>query len=695
MKQATARQPHGYENSKVEKYAFYRRRDHGNIEAMQNLIIAAIAAESGFELKPNSRHLISAIQGAHGGGEVVNVEFERNYLTLAAQLQFTGTEEAQRARVRDWLDALEFWQINTYLLFTIKKGGKIIGYRDDDSPICTVTTFIDHLLPVADEAVMRARDSVQWTGNTEQKIKAHPGIALAAQVEWAVKQLSRHPRYQAPDPPPKGSKPLSISEYVAQRQDIMLAENKRILGKLKDSEPTDVDEIDARLATLEVFYARARKDIDLGYESARTALLSMRDSRCKRMMDFTDPEEIARDVDAKIAAGIRSGATPPPTEIDHAGAHFAGTEGATTQEGDTSTQNATSYTCDFSAPDGYVEVEIDEGGGGNFPTQSTEEMPAKTQDSEPNMLGWALLWASRGIPVFPLHEVYDDVCTCTCADHWRKKEGKWTKICEGDNHVCGSECGNKGKHPRTDRKIGLQNGLKIASTDPDKITVWWSKYPTANIGGRMLGKVGIDVDGRHGGNATLYDLCEKHGQEWLEGAWENKSGSGGPHFIFDNPPDISFKNSAGKIGPGIDTRGDDGYLVMPPSLHVSGQRYEVESPAEFFPPLPQFMIDLLNKPKGEGEVVYQDSPKNLSAVGFGEKFPDGRRNDGLLAYGIGRVRHAWERTEDEIYQQLSQVNQVRCVPPLDDEEVRSLAAHIAYDYAYLYGVNATEKEVAA
>jgi hypothetical protein len=210
----------------------------------------------------------------------------------------------------------------------------------------------------------------------------------------------------------------------------------------------------------------------------------------------------------------------------------------------------------------------------------------------------------------------------------------------------------------------------------------------------MLGKVGIDVDGRHGGNATLYDLCEKHGQEWLEGAWENVSGSGGPHFIFDNPTGISFKNSSGKVGPGIDTRGDDGYLVMPPSLHVSGRRYAVKSLAEF-PPLPQFIIDLLNKPKGESEIAYQDSPKILSGVGWGEKFPDGRRNDGLLAYGIGRMRHAWERTEDEFYRQLSHLNQARCVPPLDDEEVRSLAAHIAYDYAYLYGVNATEKEVAA
>ncbi len=672
MKQATARQPHNYTNNDAERFAFYRRRDHANLEAMINLIIANIAEGAQFELSPKCRHLLSAIQGAHGGGEVVGVEFARDYLTIADQLQFTGTEEARRSRVRDWINAFEEWQTKTYLLITVIKGGEIIKYKDDGTPIRTRTTFIDHVLPVADEAVQRARASVQWKGDKAQSIKAHPGLALAAQVEWAVKQLSRHPEYKAPDDAdgdddtPKGSKTLSISEYVSRRRDIMLAENRRVLDKLCDGALTDVDEIDARIATLEVHYSKALHDLKESFESTRSYLVKQRSTRMTRAADFTDPEEIARAVDAKIAAG----------------------------QSNTSTPHATAYTCDFSAPEGFEETVIGDELGRKKPTQSTEEMPAKTQDSEPNMLGWALLWASRGIPVFPLHEVYDDVCTCTCADHWRKKEGKWTKICEGDNHVCGSECGNKGKHPRTDRKIGLQNGLKIASTDPDKITVWWSEYPTANIGGRMLGKVGIDVDGRHGGNATLYDLCEKHGQEWIEGTWENVSGSGGPHFIFDNPTGISFKNSAGKVGPGIDTRGDEGYLIMPPSLHVSGNRYEVKSPAKFLP-FPQFIIDLLNKPKGESEIAYQDSPNKMSAVGWGEKFPDGRRNDGLLAYGIGRMRHAWERTEDQIYQQLSQANQARCVPPLDDEEVRSLAAHIAYDYAYLYGVNATEKEAAA
>ena len=34
-----------------------------------------------------------------------------------------------------------------------------------------------------------------------------------------------------------------------------------------------------------------------------------------------------------------------------------------------------------------------------------------------------------------------------------------------------------------------------------------------------------------------------------------------------------FPSTVGRIGPGIDTRGDDGYVVVPPSIHQSGHRY--------------------------------------------------------------------------------------------------------------------------
>lgn len=197
MKDATAQ----YSNQQdVEvKRAMYRRRNHADIEAMQNLIVSRIAEETEEEMPPKCRLLLSAIQGAHGGGVVVNEEFTRSYLALADQLQFTGNDEARRSRVRAWVNEFEEWQIKTYLLVSILKGGKVIGEAPDGALIRDATQFVDQIKPVADDAVMRARASELWRGNKEKGIKSHPGKALAAQVPWAMRQLSRHPDYVEPD----------------------------------------------------------------------------------------------------------------------------------------------------------------------------------------------------------------------------------------------------------------------------------------------------------------------------------------------------------------------------------------------------------------------------------------------------------------------------------------------------------------
>jgi len=667
-------QPSPKWKDKNEEFAFYRRRDHSNIEALQNLVIGEIArtallesmksnpeAENtpDFTMPPSVRHLVSALQGAHGGGRQLFEEFERDYLTIGAQLQFTGKDATIRARVRDWINALDEWQYLVGVqLFVIRKGGDLVydergkqKFYPDGTPERTKTKFIDYLKPRVDEGVQRARFSEQWRGDEEKGIKPHPGLALAEQIEGVIKNLPKLGSREESGTERKTSSTQPATEYADKQA-----------SRLCDSAEKVADEIEKRRGDADLWLERLEIEIKRRRESrfktkrARldmTALAVMQDethtaSATTYMCDSEAAEEPAPAQESEDESEIISPAEPPPVAP-----------------------------CDSEVTQDFIGVLED-----------------SASEDAPNMGEWALMWAAHGIPVFPLHEVYDGVCTCTCTDHWRKKEGKWVMLCEGNNHFCGSECGNKGKHPRTDRKIGLQNGLKIASTDPEKIKVWWEKYPTANIGGRMLGKLGIDVDPKHGGNAAIHDLCEKYGQEWLDGAWRNASGSGGDHFIFDNKTGVPFKNSASKIGPGIDTRGDEGYLVMPPSLHASGRRYAVVSPGEF-PPVPQHIIDALNAPKSESEVVFQDRPARNGIGNPNEKFLDGHRNDGLLAYGLGRMRYAWERTEDEHYSQLSRVNQLRCVPLLDDDEVRDLAAHIAADYADLYGANVEAKGAAA
>jgi len=651
-----------------ERFAFYRRRDHSNIEALQNFVIGEIARRAALEymkanpeaekppdftMPPNVRHLVSALQGAHGGGQQPFEEFERDYLTIGAQLQFTGQEATVRARVRDWVDALDEWQYAVGVqLFVICKGGALVFdergkqklYADSAIPVRTKTKFIDYLKPRVDEGVQRARFSEQWRGDAVKGIKPHPGLALVAQVAAVIESL-----------PQLGSREESGTEKKTRTKQPVVEYMDAQRGRLCQSAEKVADAIEEKAG-----------DSDLWLEKLEIEIKRLRESRLRTRPARRDMTSLA----------VVQGEIPPPTATSYKCDSEEAKQPAPAAPAPVVEETPTPL-CDLEVTQGFIDVSAN-----------------SVAEGEPEMLEWALFWAARGIPVFPLHEVYDGICTCTCADHWRKREGKWVMKCEGEKHFCGVECSRKGKHPRTDRKIGLHNGLKIASTDPAQIRIWWGQYSTANIGGRMLGKVGVDVDPKHGGNASLSDLCDKYGQDFLDEAWRNRSGSAGDHFIYDNPTGESFPNSAGKIGPGIDTRGDEGYLVMPPSLHLSGRRYAVVSPREF-PPVPQFIIDALKASKSDREINFQDRPAHSGIGHQREKFLDGFRNDGLLAYGLGRMRYAWEQTEAEHYQQLSRVNQLRCVPPLDDDEVRGLAEHIANDYAYRYGANVGEKGVAA
>lgn len=193
-------------------------------------------------------------------------------------------------------------------------------------------------------------------------------------------------------------------------------------------------------------------------------------------------------------------------------------------------------------------------------------MPPDTAAQPTRPLPYALEYAARGIPVFPLHEpTGDDMCSC------------------------GSRCGkNAGKHPRT------RHGSKDATTDENTIRRWWNKFPNANIGfatGKPSGLLVIDIDNDESWRA----LCSKH--EPII-SWRARTGSGGTH-LFVRMPSVPVKSSAGKIADGIDIRADGGHIVLPPSLHNSGSRYEWLAPPDEveLADCPQWLLDLINPPK--------------------------------------------------------------------------------------------------
>jgi len=138
------------------------------------------------------------------------------------------------------------------------------------------------------------------------------------------------------------------------------------------------------------------------------------------------------------------------------------------------------------------------------------------------------------------------------------------------------------------------NGKDGATTDEATIREWWRLWPKANIGGitgPKSGRWALDVDPRNGGDKTLAALLAEHGD--LPRTQKQRTGGGGDHHIFEWPDNFTGKLAA-SIGRGLDIKGDGGYIVLPPSTHDSGEKYQW---ADSVPPnvAPQWLWDLAKK----------------------------------------------------------------------------------------------------
>jgi hypothetical protein len=114
--------------------------------------------------------------------------------------------------------------------------------------------------------------------------------------------------------------------------------------------------------------------------------------------------------------------------------------------------------------------------------------------------------------------------------------------------------------------------------------------PGENIGiitGKASGLVVLDVDPKNGGVSSLLDIIEEFGPT---GAPQVRTGSGGQHFYYRHPQAYKVPCSASRIAPGLDIRGDGGFVVAPPSVHpVTGYKYSWDVPGEP-KPMPSWLL---------------------------------------------------------------------------------------------------------
>jgi hypothetical protein len=224
--------------------------------------------------------------------------------------------------------------------------------------------------------------------------------------------------------------------------------------------------------------------------------------------------------------------------------------------------------------------------------------------------------------------------------------------------------------PRDKRPL-LRDWPHKATTDGRVIQEWWARWPEANIGVACgpsgLFVIDLDVKGDVHGEESWTRLKEQHGLGDLVTP-ATRTPSGGQHLFF-SADGTGLGNTAGRLGAGIDTRGEGGYVLLPPSVLAGGKPYTWEiSPREHNPaPLPQALIALLADPEPgqRGDVgglrldgTYRGTAYAMAALsGELEKLATasrGTRNNTLnmAAYSLGQLVGAGLLNRAEVESQL-------------------------------------------
>jgi Bifunctional DNA primase/polymerase, N-terminal len=159
------------------------------------------------------------------------------------------------------------------------------------------------------------------------------------------------------------------------------------------------------------------------------------------------------------------------------------------------------------------------------------------------LMSMALLYASKGLPVVPVHGKTKDRCTC------------------GDDN-----CGQPGKHPRT------EHGVDDATTDPAVVERYWTKWPKAKIAVATGAPnvIAVTVDTHMVGTWKKFEA--EHGQPRTV----EFSDSDSHIYLFDAPP-VAVPKGEVHIAEGVTATGNGGYVIAPISKEVPNDKLHFKS----------------------------------------------------------------------------------------------------------------------
>jgi hypothetical protein len=140
--------------------------------------------------------------------------------------------------------------------------------------------------------------------------------------------------------------------------------------------------------------------------------------------------------------------------------------------------------------------------------------------------------------------------------------------------------------PRCKKPLGslVPHGLKEASRDHAVIRNWWRREPKANIGiVTGAGNFVVDLDDAEA-VSWFANACGRHGAPKTLTTRTSR----GFHVFFACGAEVP--NSAGRLAPGVDVRGEGGYVVAAPSTHPGGAVYTVARDLPIAE-APQWLVD--------------------------------------------------------------------------------------------------------
>ena len=204
-----------------------------------------------------------------------------------------------------------------------------------------------------------------------------------------------------------------------------------------------------------------------------------------------------------------------------------------------------------------------------------------------------------------------------------------------------------------------------ATHEEDRVRFWLKRFSDCNWGvatGAESGTFVLDVDGDPGLNSL--QLLELQGCG-LPHTLITHTGRGS-HIWFKWPANGTvIRNSAGKLGHGLDVRGTGGYAIVPPSVHPSGTAYKFVDENVPIAPAPEWLLEMLPQTFSSAELPIDGELQRVEVI------PEGQRNQTLMSLAGGMRRKGM--TPAAIEGALLADNAERCVPPLLEREVKAIA----------------------